>query len=342
MDMLPLLFEQGMTLPLGPEKNRVFEPTKDRKYDTGISAPYHLMWFSPQMDMTFLTYGYNYKATKSELKTARNTMRRAGVHPFDLDEPGYPLMNTIVIELASSIETGFVCAVRYYGYQSKYNRWEDDTKTLPGLLKCIKRACLQIIQMVETEFKWVKRVIFQTDSDDVMQAVTKIWDWHHGGFPNSLPIGVSKLFDYMSLNAHIESLEVANGGTEVLFWKVPTEFLPGAWHQCEIQQSDVHQRAMQAPAGSCGPCTVREQLQEIMFAKTGNPCCPNEELVKKYGHLKKGDTFPLTNTAGVDAKVMMEVDGSVAAEALKAINSRVLKAKDTNISKGKGEKECGH
>ncbi len=331
----------SIPIPTGPAQNRIFDPTTDSKYANPRGLPYDLMWWSRQHETTFLTYGYGYDPTKAELKKARNTMRRAGVSAMSIDEPGYPLVDTIVIELASSTENGFVCAVRYYGYRSKYNRWEDDKKTLPGLIKTIQRGCQQIEQMVQTEFKWVKRVIFQTDSDDVIQAVSKISEWVANGFPSVLPTGV-QVRDYLMLNLHIESLR-ATYGVEVLFWKVPSEHLPGAYNQNEIQQSIIHNREMREPADSCGLCTIRQQMQEVMFAKTGNPCCPNRELVQKYGHLKKGDTLPLTNTAGVDAKVMMEVDGSVAAEALKDLNSMILKAHEGSISKGKGGNDaCGH
>ena len=148
--------------------------------------------------------------------------------------------------------------------------------------------------------------------------------------------------DFYSLNGHIQELEGSSNGVEVLFWKVASEHLPSVWHQCEIQQSIVHNREIQMPAGGCGPCTVRQQIQEVMFALTGNPCYPNPELVAKYGHLKIGDTFPLTNTAGVDARVTMKIDASIAADALKKFLGQLALVKDDETKKNKGEKQCGH
>lgn len=38
----------------------------------------------------------------------------------------------------------------------------------------------------------------------------------------------------------------------------------------------------------------------------------------------------------------MKVDGSVAADALKNLNSKALKKKDANAAKATGGKKCGH
>ena len=255
----------------------------------------------------------------------------------------------IVIELAS-YDQRMALSVRSTILRishSKYNRWEDDQTTLHRSRQLCMCTWLQTdpsnMDRV-TSANGSRGVIFQTDSDErdgSCELRSRNESYEHSPPEYVLPTGV-QVRDYLMLNLHIESLR-ATYGVEVLFWKVPSEHLPGAYNQNEIQQSIIHNREMREPADSCGLCTIRQQMQEVMFAKTGNPCCPNRELVQKYGHLKKGDTLPLTNTAGVDAKVMMEVDGSVAAEALKDLNSMILKAHEGSISKGKGGNDaCGH
>lgn len=73
----------------------------------------------------------------------------------------------------SIIEDDFAVAVRYSGYHSRHNRWEDDKTTFSGLVKYVACGCQQIQNMIETDFKWVKRVIFQTDSDELIDIVTQ-------------------------------------------------------------------------------------------------------------------------------------------------------------------------
>jgi hypothetical protein len=63
----------------------------------------------------------------------------------------------------------------------------------------------------------------------------------------------------------------------------------------------------------CGDCIDSKQYAEMKFAKFGMACCPCPSGIKlavKYGHLKKGDKFVLTNNAGVTTPtVVMRVDG---------------------------------
>lgn len=329
------------SIPNGVGKNRVFNPADDPKFATTVDAPYELMYHSHQLGLTFLTLGPQYNATKSELKKARNVMRRAGIPPPSLDTPRYPLLDTMILELTSNIHEGFVCAVRYFGHQSKFNRWEDDTKSLPGLVKCLKRACKQIAEMIETDCKWVKTVIFQTDSEGIMGTVTKFWDWFDNSFPDEASTGVSER-DYFLLNHNIERLEAVNDGIDVLFWKLPREYLPGAWYQTETDLCIVFPGDATMSSGSCGPCTSRHQLAELKFACHGNPGAGDYKLVEKYGHLKVGDSFPLFNNAGLDLKVTMKVDGSVAGEAQKVVDTKALQSKDGNVTSRTTVRICGH
>ena len=314
--------------------NRVFDPTEDPKYETCMPTPYEVMVFNPKLQVTFLSFSHKYKPSKSELKTARNIIRRAGIPAPSLDTPCYPLADTLVIELASIVEDGFAVAVRYFGYHSGHNRWEDDKTALSGLVKCVTYGCKQIQNMIEADFKWVKRVIFQTDSAELIDIVTQ-FDIPDEQWPPEVQ-GI-KCYNFILLHLGITALRNANGtnATEVLFWKVASEYLPGAYHQAEHEQRIVHPTTIpDIPVECCGHCVTSRQVQELMFAETGNPGGPNANLVAKYGHLKKGDTFPLTNNSRVDAKVTMKVDGSVAADA--------LKKKDANAAKVTGGKECGH
>lgn len=105
--------------------------------------------------------------------------------------------------------------------------------------------------------------------------------------------------NFLLLQGNITSLRSANGtnAIEVLFWKVASEYLPGAYHQAEHEQRTVHPNTRpDIPVKSCGCCVTSLQMRELMFAETGNPCAPNADLVAKYGHVKKGDTFPLITT----------------------------------------------
>ena len=339
------LLDTMVTIPIGPEKDRVFTHTDNAKFENSIGLPNELTFDSKHLNLTVLCYGEMYKATKTEIKSARNTMRRAGVPPFDPTDSGWPLFDTLVVEVAATMENGFVCAVRFFGMRSTHNRWEDDKKIVTGIIKCVNRGCYQIKELIETEMKWVKTVIFQTDSDDIMQGVTKIWDWVDHGFPTTMSTGVAEI-DYLTLNQAIESLEAVNGGTKVLFWKVDSQYLNGAYHQVECQQSGVHGRCMQLPAASCGHCTKKVQLQELGFARNGLTPLGNAHphLAKMYGHLKKGDSFPLSNCAGVDAKVVMEVDGSVGMDAVKNMSKKDIKAmeaRDPRTAKLRAEMDCG-
>ncbi len=336
--MAELQDELGISVRI--TKHRIFNPSDDPKHATSLNVPYDLMQYKSKIGLTFLTFGVNYTPTKPELKAARNAIRRTGLVAPDLDTSCYPLGTTIVIELASSIENGFVVAVRFFGWHSRHNRWEDDKETLPGLFKCVIRGCQQIQEMIENEYKWIKKVIFLTDDENLIQGVTKIWDWAEDGVPLNLPLGLDTL-DYARLNNAISQLEHSKHGTQVLFWKVRREYLPGVLHQVESEQARVHGRSIQLPAGSCGPCIIYQQKQELMFARTGNPCCPNAGLVARYGHLKKGDTFPLTNNAGVDAKVTMKLDGSVAAEALKKLGPKHDKVR-ADAAKVQHREDHGH
>ena len=325
-------------------KDRVFDPTKDLKHEACMPTPYELMVFNPSLQITFLCFGHKYIPTKSELKAARNTIRRAGVPAPSFDTPCYPLADTLVIELASTIEDGFAVAVRFFGYHSKYNRWEDDQTTFTALVNCVVYGCKQIRNMIESQCKWVKRIIFQTDSDELMEAVTQFDESYEHSPPEYIPGNLNPI-DFLLLHRGIKMLRDATGpnATQVLFWKVASEYLPGAYHQAEHEQRIVHPNTVPAvPNDSCGGCVTSRQMQELMFAETGNPCPPSAELVAKYGHLKAGDTFSLTNNARVDAKITMKVDGSVAADALKNLNSKALKKKDGNAAKVTGGKKCGH
>jgi hypothetical protein len=272
--------QDELEISIGIEKNRIFNPSDDPKHATSLKVPYDLMQYESKIGLTFLTYDVNYTPTKSELKAARNAIRKTGLVAPDLDTPCHPLGDTIVIELASSIENGFVVAVRFFGWHSRHNRWEDDKKTLPGLFKCVIRGCKQIQHMIETEYKWIKKVIFLTDDENLIQGVTKIWDWAKDGFPLNLPLGLGA-GDYARLNNAISQLEDSKHGTQVLFWKVSREYLPGVLHQVESKQATVHGRSLQLPAGTRGLCTIYQQMQEFMFARTGNPCCPNADLVAR-------------------------------------------------------------
>jgi hypothetical protein len=108
------------------------------------------MRWSKQLGLTFLTRGTDYEAPKAELKAARNLMRRAGIPPADMSRPGYPEVDTIVIELVAKLEQQLAYAVRYFGFHSVHNRWEDDTNAHVCLIKCIIRGLDQLSFKIKT------------------------------------------------------------------------------------------------------------------------------------------------------------------------------------------------
>lgn len=336
------LLDSYFAQPSSQAKDRTFNPNSDPKYATSFETPYELMYWSSQLKLTFLTRGDKYQASKAELKAARNLMRRAGIPAVGMATPSYPQADTIVIELVAKLENDFAYAVRYFGFHSHHNRWEDDTNAHVCLVKCIIRACDQIKSMIETEFKWIKRVIFQTESEDIMLAVNKIWDWVRDGFPTVLPDGASDNL-YLILNHYIEQLEAANGGTSVLFWHVPPHYLPGANNQAWFDLSRQIGREISQEEDSCGVCTAKDQLEELKFAANGDPGSAYSGLVNKYGHLKKGETFSLSNNAGADVKIIMQVDGTVAVEKEhELVTGRKLKPKDLNAMTAGLSIGCNH
>jgi hypothetical protein len=293
------------------------------------------MRWSKQLGLTFLTRGTDYEAPKAELKAARNLMRRAGIPPADMSRPGYPKVDTIVIELVAKLEQQLAYAIRYFGFHSVHNRWEDDTNAHVCLIKCIIRGLDQLSFKIKTEFKWVKHIIFQTESEDLMAAIQNTWTWARDGFPDVLPDGASPKL-YLLLNEYLETMEAI--GVSVKFWKLPVHFLPGASNQAA---GDLHKevgRQYIGNEGACGLCTTKMQIRELDFALNGEP---DTETNKKYGNLKKGDTFLLYNNAGVDVKVTMQFDGSVAVAKEKALNAKwaELKAKFPEVM---AHEHCSH
>ncbi len=225
---------------MSTERNRRFSPENDAKYQHNLPIfPYGITQYLPQPQITVLTYGSKYAPPKAALKMARNVMRRAGLSAPRLDTSSYPIASTLVIELGAMMEDEFVAAVRYYGHHSCHNRWEDETNLLRGLMKCIVRACLQIQELKASDLEWVKRVIFKTDSDFIMEAVTRSWQWCQTEFPENLPEGVSK-DEIVDLQFNISGLE--NEGVEVLFWKVQPEFMPGVYYQVAVEFDHLHKR----------------------------------------------------------------------------------------------------
>jgi len=115
------------------------------------------------------------------------------------------------------------------------------------------------------------------------------------------------------LRRHLASFD--EKGIEVKFWKVAPEFITGPTFYAENQLLDhFNVPHVSDPANChCGDCINRKQYGELNFAKYGMACCPcgfGKELAKKYGKLKKGDKFVITNNADVtEATVTMLVDG---------------------------------
>lgn len=63
-----------------------------------------------------------------------------------------------------------------------------------------------------------------TSSEELVEAVAKLFVWTKDGFPNALPGGMSSMLLDL-LRGHLQSFDAK--GIEVKFWKVAPEFITG-------------------------------------------------------------------------------------------------------------------
>ncbi|KAE8442152.1 hypothetical protein EG329_003803 [Mollisiaceae sp. DMI_Dod_QoI] len=124
---------------------------------------------------------------------------------------------------------------------------------------------------------------------------------------------IKKAFIMTSSEALIEGCFDAMG-VEVKFWKVAPEYITGATFQSECALLNHFNAPPTANADtcSCRNCMDEKQLADVMFAKYGNARRKDNhgiQLATKYGQLKKGEKFVITNNADVHTPtVIMRVD----------------------------------
>lgn len=61
-----------------------------------------------------------------------------------------------------------------------------------------------------------------TNSEELVESVTKLFRWAKDGFPDTLPGGMSSMLLSL-LRGHIQSFD--SKGIDIKFWKVAPEFI---------------------------------------------------------------------------------------------------------------------
>jgi hypothetical protein len=155
----------------------------------------------------------------------------------------------------------------------------------------------------------IKTAYIMTSSDTLIKGVSKLFEWTKDGFPKTLSGKLSMLFGL--LRGHLQDFDT--DGYSVKFWKVAPEFITGPTFDAECALLESFEIGRDPGSCHCPDCIDEDQYRELKFAKFGMACCPcptGIALARKYGGLKKGDKFVITNNAGVtEPTVTMRVDG---------------------------------
>lgn len=66
-------------LPMGPERNRVFDPRTDTRFDQTYDSPNKLKMHVNRHELTYLCYGDQYELTSDDEKQLKKTLKKAGL-----------------------------------------------------------------------------------------------------------------------------------------------------------------------------------------------------------------------------------------------------------------------
>jgi hypothetical protein len=168
------------------------------------------------------------------------------------------------------------------------------------------------IREITSDHPRIKKAFIMTSSEALIDGVKNLFLWTKNGFPDTVPQGTFKMCLGL-LRDHLQSFDAS--GVEVKFWKVAPEFITGPTFQAECSLLDFFNVP---PTGNpetctCGNCMDDKQYAELIFAKFGYACRKDAHglgLAQKYGSLKKGEKFVITNNADITTPtVTMRVDG---------------------------------
>jgi hypothetical protein len=168
------------------------------------------------------------------------------------------------------------------------------------------------IREITSDHPRIKKAFIMTSSEALIDGVKNLFLWTKNGFPDTVPQGTFKMCLGL-LRDHLQSFDAS--GVEVKFWKVAPEFITGPTFQAECSLLDFFNVP---PTGNpetctCGNCMDDKQYAELIFAKFGYACRKDAHglgLAQKYGSLKKGEKFVITNNADITKQtVTMRVDG---------------------------------
>ncbi|CZR65069.1 uncharacterized protein PAC_14969 [Phialocephala subalpina] len=267
----------GKTVYQFTDKDQLFDPTTEPRYANDLGQPYLLLKYNPILQCA------------------------------DQD--------TVVMIVGGRTMGGYTAAARYFGPKSEHNRnsFVAPETAKPLIDQILAQTCLgcNTLRQLFKDKPKIKKGYIMTSSDALIQGVSNIFEWTKNGFPATLPEGMSQELLGL-LRGHLQDFDTR--GFEVKFWKVAPEFITGPTFPSENQLLDFFDAPHETDVSTCHctDCMDRKQYAELKFAKYGMACCPCEFgklLAKKYGKLKKGDKFVITNNTGVtEATVIMRVD----------------------------------